>query len=52
MSDQLNIFVMSTTGESLWSNGITEGHNVILGNMISKLLLDETNKYPIEIIVA
>ena len=52
MSDQLNIFVRSKAGESPWSNGITERHNVILGYMISKLLLDESNKYPIEIIVA
>ena len=52
MSNQLNIFVMSTTGESPWSNGITERHNVLLGNMITKVLLDKTNKYTIEIIVA
>ena len=52
MSDQLNIFVRSTAGEPPWSNGITERHNAILGNMISKLLLDESSKYPIETIVA
>ena len=40
MSDQLDIFVMSTPGEFPWSSGITERHNTILGNMISKLLLD------------
>ena len=33
-------------------HGITERHNVIFGNLISKLLLDENNKYPTEIIVA
>ena len=52
ISDQLNIFVRSTASESPWSNGIKERHYAILGNMISKLLLDESNKYPIEIIVA
>ena len=48
----MNIFVRSTAGEPPWSNGITERHNAILGNMISKLLLDESSKYPIETIVA
>ena len=48
MSDQLNIFVMSTAGESPWSNGITERHNAILGNMISKLLLDKIINIPLK----
>ena len=52
MSDQLNIFVSSTAGEFPRSNGISKRHNATLGNMISKLLLDESNKYPIEIILA
>ena len=52
MSDHLNIFIRSTAGESPWSNGITERHNVILGNMINKLLLDKSNNYPIDVIVA
>ena len=52
MSDQLNIFERSTAGEFPWSNGIIERYNVILGNMINKLLLDKSNKYPIETIVA
>ena len=43
---------MSAAGESPWYNGIKEKHNAILGNMISKLSLDKSNKYPIEIIVA
>ena len=43
---------MSAAGESPWYNGIKEKHNAILGNMISKLLLDKSNKYPIEIVVA
>ena len=43
---------MSAAGESPWYNGIKQKHNAILGNMISKLLLDKSNKYPIEIVVA
>ena len=52
MSDHLNIFICSTAGESPWSNGITERHNAILGNMINKLLLDKSNNYSIEAKVA
>ena len=52
MSDHLNIFIRSTAGQSPWSNGITERHNVILGNMINKLLFDKSNNYPINVIVA
>ena len=52
MSDQLNIFVRSTASESPWSNGMTERDNAILGNKASELLIDESNEYPIEIIVA
>ena len=52
MFDQLNIFERSTACEFSWSNGIIERKNVILGNMINKLLLDKSNKYPIETIVA
>ena len=39
---------MSTAGESPWSNGITERHNAILGNMISKLLLDKIINIPLK----
>ena len=52
MSDHLNIFIHSTAGESPWSNGITERHNAILGNMINKLLLDKSNNYSIDVKVA
>ena len=52
MSDHLNIFIRSTAGESPWSNGITERHSAIFGNMINKMLLDKSNKYPIDVIVA
>ena len=34
-SDQLNVFIRTTTGESPWSNGITERHNTKLENMIN-----------------
>ena len=43
LSDQPNVFVRTTQGESPWSNGITKRHNVILGNMINKLLIDKSN---------
>ena len=52
MSDQLKVFVRSTAVESLCHNGITKRHNVISGNMISKLLFDESNKFFKVIIVA
>ena len=52
MSDHLNVFIRSSAGESPWSNGITKRHNAILGNMINKLLLDKSNNYPIDVIVA
>ena len=35
-----------------WSNGITEKHKMILRNMKGKVLLDKSDKHPIEIIVA
>ena len=44
-------FIRSTAGEPPWSIGITENHNAILRNLVSKLLLDDSNKYLIEIIV-
>ena len=36
LSDQLNVFARTTPGESPWSNGITERHNAILGNITNK----------------
>ena len=52
MSDHLHIFIYSIAGESPWSNGITKRYNAILGNMTNKLLLDKSNNYPIDVIVA
>ena len=52
LSDQLNVFIRTTPGESPWSNGITERHNATLGNMINKLLIDNSNNYSVDIIVA
>ena len=46
---QLNVFIRTTLGESPWSNGITERHNAILGNMINKLLIDNSNNYSVGI---
>ena len=50
--DHLNIFIRSAAGKSPWSNGITEGHNAILGNMISKLMLNKFNEYPMGVLFA
>ena len=52
LSDQLNVFIRTTPGESPWSNGITERHNAILRNTINKLLIDNSNNYSVDIIVA
>ena len=52
MCDQLNIIVRTTAAESPWSNGIKERHNATLANMVLKLLADDSNNYPIEIILA
>ena len=52
LSDHLNVFLRTTPGESPWSNGITERHNAILGNMINKLLIDNSKGYSVDIIVA
>ena len=52
LSDQLNVFIRTTPDEFPWSNGITERHNAILGNMINKLLIDNSNNYSVDIIVA
>ena len=42
MTELLNIEVLSTAGESLWSNGIAERHNAIIDNMLEKIL-EETS---------
>ena len=52
LPDQLNVFIRTNPGESSWSNGITGRHNTILGNMINKLLIDNSNNYSVDIIVA
>ena len=52
MPYQLKKFVRSAASESRWSNGISERHNSILRNFISKHLLNDSNKYQIKIIVA
>ena len=52
LSDQLNVFIRTTPEESPWINGITERHNSILGNIINKLLIDNSNNYSVDVIVA
>ena len=51
LGEQFNINVKTTPGESSWSNGIFEHHNAVLGKMVNKLMLDENNKYPLDVIV-
>ena len=41
LGELLNIEVKTTGAESLWSNGITEQHNGIIGNMVDKILHDQ-----------
>ena len=50
MAELLNIEVLSTAGESLWSNGITERHNAIISNMLERIL--EENKCSMEVALA
>ena len=51
LSNQLNLFIITTTKcESPWSNGIRR-HHAILGNVINKLLIDKSNNYSVDIIV-
>ena len=52
LSEEFNINVKTTPGESPWSNGIVDCHNAVLEKMVNKLMLDENNKYPIDVIVA
>ena len=40
MAQNLNIVVRTTAAESLWSNGLNEWHNGILGEMVTKTLED------------
>ena len=50
MCEQLNIEVLSTAAESPWSNGITERHNALVGQMTVKVM-EEVN-CSIEVAVA
>ena len=38
LGEQLNTNVKSTAAESPWSNGITERHNALIGQMMNKIL--------------
>ena len=41
LGEQLNTDVKSTAGESPWSNGITERHNALIGQMMNKILNEQ-----------
>ena len=38
LCEQFNIVVHTTTAESPWSNGLVEGHNLILADMLNKVI--------------
>ena len=50
LQSYFNIEVLSTASESPWSNGITERHNAIIGNMLERIL--EENKCSMEVALA
>ena len=50
LGEQLNTEVLSTAAESPWSNGITERHNALIGQMMIKVIDDQ--KCPAEIALA
>ena len=52
MSENLNIEIMTAAAESPWSNGdgVCERHNVVIGNMVTKIIAE--TKCPLEIALA
>ena len=50
MSKNLNIEIMTTADESPWSNGVCEGHNEVIGNMVTKIVAE--TKCPLEMALA
>ena len=42
LCDKCNVRVLTTAAESPWSNGLVEKHNHILGQMILKLIAENT----------
>ena len=40
MTSLLEIELLSTAAESPWGNGITERHNVLLGQMMTKIVAE------------
>ena len=52
MVEMFNVNVKPTAAESTWSNGMVERHNAILAKTIEKLILEHTNTYQIDVIIA
>ena len=50
--EQFNTTMKSTAAEAPRSNGIVERHNALLVKMIKKLKLDNSNTYPIDVILS
>ena len=50
MSENLNIEIMTTAAESLWSNGVCESYNAVIGDMVTKMVAKM--KCPLEIVLA
>ena len=49
--EQFNITMKSTVAGAPWSNGIVDWQNAVLKKIIKKLKLDNSNTYPIDVIV-
>lgn len=52
MAELFNHSLKPTAAESPWSNSMAEKHSTIIGWSMEKLVLDQSNKYPINIIAA
>ena len=42
MRENLNIRICTTAAESPWSNGLVERHNAVLGNMLTKIMAEQS----------
>ena len=47
MSENLNTEIMTMAAESLWSNGVCERHNAVIGDMVTEIVVE--TKSPLEI---
>lgn len=52
VAELFNHSLKPTAAESPWSNSMAEKHSTIIGWTMEKLVLDQSNKYPINITAA